>query len=184
MNRKPLINLALAALVFIIVLGTYALWYSSVELRSQEAATLAEEIRQRGEVGGRTALARKALEDLAVDEASVYRFFVSDDEIVPFLESLERTGVGLGSEIKVVSVRLEGEGADARIALAVSITGSFDAVLRTLGAIEYQAYDTRLSTLTLNTTGMGVWTAAANIAVAALPQAATTSAQTATTTKQ
>lgn len=170
MKRTPIIDVVAAATLLLLMLSAYAIWYRAVETRAQEATTLAEELQQRGEAGGRVALARKALEGLDADEATVHKYFITNEELVTFLESLERTGEQLGADIEVVAVQ-RGEGAQSTtITLALSIQGTFDVVLRTLGAIEYQPYDTRLTSVTLDTANAGVWTMAATVAIGTIPE--------------
>lgn len=176
---KHLANILISGSALALATGAYAFWYHQVEERSLEAATLRAEIEARGEAGSRIAQARKELDAIAHEEASVYAYFVSPENVVSFLESLEATGTGLGSTVEVVSVA-NGTGAQqGSLNVSLRITGSFDTVLRTVGAIEYQPYHTRLMSLTLDTprTGTGeTWTAAASFLVGMTPQppAATT----------
>jgi hypothetical protein len=58
--------------------------------------------------------------------------------------------------------------------MSLRIVGSFDAVMRTLGAIEYQAYDTTLANVTLDTPTGENWTASASFLVGTPPTATST----------
>lgn len=175
MRRSSIIDIFAAASVLLLAGAAYTFWYATVEQSADEAAVLIAEIQERGEIGGRAARARQQLEELKADEALVYRYLVSNNEIVPFLESLERTGEQLDADVEVISVSRGQETQNSTIMLALSIKGTFDAVLRTLGAIEYQPYDTRLVNVTLDTAAdTNVWTAAAIIAVGTLTEKETT----------
>ena len=98
-------------------------------------------------------------------------YLVRQEEIVPFLDQLERTGASLGSVVTVASVSEEQGTERDRILLSLSIAGSFDSVVRTLGAIEYGPYDSAVSSMTLDTVAdteaQGRWTATATFALGA-----------------
>lgn len=164
-KRKAITGTLVSAALLALALALYAVWYAAVARHAAEAAALRVEQLERSAAGGRAAQARRALESLEGEEARVYAHLVSPDDIVPFLESLESVGEGLGTQVDVVSVGGAPAGA-GRITLSLRVTGTFEAVMRTLGAIEYQPYDVRLSSLTLDTptaieANAGTWTAAA-----------------------
>lgn len=166
MKRTSLIQLVAALVVFAAVLGVYGFWYSLVGKASVEAASLSEEIRTKSQDSARVAAAKAALESLAEDEAAMRAYLVREKDIVPFLGTLEDTGASLGSGVEVVSVSAESKGERSQLQLSLKITGSFDAVLRTLGAIEYGPYDSAIQSVTFDTvpaegTAGATWTAAA-----------------------
>lgn len=166
MRHAALIQLSLALAVLVGVLGAYGAWYVAVGQASATSAALAKEIDTKTQDSLRVASAREALETLAADEASIQAYLIRQEDIVSFLERLESSGNALGSVVEVVSVGAEEGGERPHIRLSVKVTGSFDAVLRTLGAIEYGPYDSAVTTVTLDTvpteTGpSGRWTAAA-----------------------
>lgn len=166
MKRSSLIQLAIALTVLVGVLGAYGFWYSLVGKSSVEAAMLSEEIRTKSQDSARVAAAKVALESLAEDEAAMRAYLVREKDIVPFLGTLEETGASLGAGVEVVSVSAEARGERSQIQLSLKITGSFDAVLRTLGAIEYGPYDSAIQSVTFDTVpaeaaAVPVWTAAA-----------------------
>lgn len=165
MKRISLIQLVVALAVFAAVLGVYGFWYSLVGKSSVEAAALSEEIRTKSQDSARVAAAKVALESLAEDEAAMRAYLVREKDIVPFLGTLEDTGTSLGAGVEVVSVSAESKGERSQLLLSLKITGSFDAVLRTLGAIEYGPYDSAIQSVTFDTVPVegtaAVWTAAA-----------------------
>lgn len=166
MKRASLIQLVIALAVLASALGAYSFWYSLVGKASVEAAALSEEIRTKSQDSARVAAAKIALESLAEDEAAMRAYLVREKDIVPFLGTLEDTGVSLGSSVEVVSVSANSQGERSQIQLSLKITGSFDAVLRTLGAIEYGPYDSAIQSVTFDTapsddTAAAAWTAAA-----------------------
>jgi hypothetical protein len=170
MTKKPFMHL-LAALGFVaLTISAYAAWYSVVGKASAEAAALQSEIEARGAAGTRAASARKILDELSVQESSVYGHLVSRADVVSFLETVEATGRQLGTKVEVISVS-DASGAENQISLALRISGPFDAVVRTIGALEYQKYATTLTNLSLESQGasVGTWTAAVNLNVGTMP---------------
>lgn len=151
MMRRTLIELVVAFLVLASVLGAYAFWYVAVGKARDEAAALSKQIQTKTLESARVTEAKDALALLAADEASMREYFVSTQDIVPFLGMLERKGTALGSSLEVVSVSSDTVAGRERILLSLKITGSFDAVLRTLGAIEYGPYDSAVSNVTFDT---------------------------------
>ena len=151
MKHVTFIHLSLALVIFAGLVGVYGFWYSLVGKASAEASQLSEEIQAKSLESGRVAAAKKALAELAEDEAAVQKYLVSENNVVPFLESLENTGKALGATVSVASVSAEKSTTRPHLKLSLKITGSFDSVLRTLGAIEYGAYDSQLITTTFDT---------------------------------
>ena len=169
MRRIALIQFIVALLVLFGVLGAYAFWYHSVGKASAQAAQLASEIRTKTEDSARVESAREALASLAEDEASIQGYLIRQQDIVTFLEGLESSGTTLGATVEVVSVSAETKKTPAHIALSLKISGSFDAVLRTLGSIEYGPYDSSVTGLTLDTVigedGTATWNAATTLTI-------------------
>lgn len=166
MKRTALIQLSIALALLASVLGAYGFWYASVGKSSVEAAALSEAIRTKSQDSARVAAAKVALESLSEDEAAMRAYLVREQDIVPFLGTLEQTGTTLGATVEVVSVSTERKNERSQIQLSLKITGSFDAVLRTLGAIEYGPYDSAIQSVTFDTVPSEAgaatsWTAAA-----------------------
>lgn len=166
MRRTSLIQLVIALAVLASVFGAYGFWYSLVGKSSVEAAALSEEIRTKSQDSARVAAAKVALESLAEDEAAMRAYLVREKDIVSFLGTLEDTGTSLGSSVEVASVSANSQGERSQIQLSLKITGSFDAVLRTLGAIEYGPYDSAIQSVTFDTVPVDgaaspAWTAVA-----------------------
>jgi hypothetical protein len=175
---RPYIHIVVAGLLFVLALGAYTLWYHHVSALSAQAAELSTQKQSLGDANGRASSVRRELEDIAREEDPVYSHLVGKETIVTYLEGLETTGKNLGAGVEVVSVAdaPAAKGQPAQLQMSLRISGPFDAVMRTLGAIEYQSYATTLSSLILDTppeadTG---WTAAAIFLVGTPPATATT----------
>lgn len=173
MRRRTVIQLIIVILLLACALAAYGAWYASLRKASVQVAALTQDIQAKSQDSARVREAKQALEALAADEASIGAYAVRQEDIVRFLEDLEQTGASLGSSVEVVSVTSETKGARSHIALSLKVTGSFDATLRTIGAIEYGPYDSRIQSLTFDTTaseatqGKSPWTAVATFAFGA-----------------
>ncbi len=165
MTRGPLISLILAFVVLVASLGGYALWYASVSSLSARAASLATEIAAKQSDVARIAQAKVALASLSKQEQTLRAYFVSTSDVVSFLEELQSTGKAFGTTVEVVSVSSTGEGKAAHLSIALKIDGSFDGVVRTLGALEYSPRDIVVNDAALGISGKAHWTATALITV-------------------
>lgn len=172
--RNPLIHLVLAFVALIIAIGAYGVWYVAVDTENAKARDLAGQIATKSQDASRIAEAKAALAALATDESAVGSHFISANDIVPFLGGLQSTGAALGTKVQVVSVgaapAVAGQG---HLNLSVHITGTFDSVVRTIGAFEYAPYDIRLTNLSLDTAAPGQWSAAASFSVGTGPASST-----------
>ncbi|MDB5264940.1 MAG: hypothetical protein JWN64_511 [Parcubacteria group bacterium] len=165
MIRNSFIRFLITLVVLVLVVTTYGAWFAVVGKASAEAAGLRQAIETKQQETARVAAAQEALESLGADEGRINQYFIRADDIVSFLSGLEATGKALGASVEVASVSADTTSQRPHITLALTITGSFDSVFRTLGAIEYAPYDSRLSSLSLASTptqsGQPVWTASA-----------------------
>lgn len=179
MKIKHYLHAIIMALIFLGALSAYAGWYAMVERESTSAVSLAGQIQAKTETVSRAQAAKTQLTRALSDQAAITGYFVNTNDIVPFLETLQITGAKYGAKVQVESVSAQAAEPHALLQLAVRITGSFDAVERTLGAIEYEPYDTRVQNVTLDTAGAGdkvpQWTAAVTMNVGTI-DATTTSA--------
>ena len=169
MNRAPFIQLgiALSVLVVLIALSVGAgVWLESQKSR---AVQLGQDVAQKQSETVRIARAREALPVLEEAEGVVASRLVRANDIVSFLEQLEKQGKAQGASVKVLSVNPVQTGALSRITISLTITGSFDSVLRALGAIEYGPYDLSLTNVALTKSGAdevpGGWIASVTVSV-------------------
>lgn len=159
---RPYAFPAIALLAALCAAAGYAFLFSQVSALSEEAHALSSDIAAHTSTHAAALAARDALAELAEDEAFVMSRFVSSADIVPFLERLEGRGAPLGSEVRVVSV--SDTAAEGKVTVALSISGSFDAVVRTLGRIEHDAFAGASRNVALDASE-GAWTAAVTLDV-------------------
>ncbi len=148
--NKSLRNLIGSLILLIAAVVGYSIWYAKVEAQSIRIGDLVTEIQQQTQATQRIAAAKSALASLSTDQATLSHYFVSTNDIVQFLGGVESTGKFLGANVQVVSVSATPGTPYGQISLSLTITGSFNAVAKTLGAIEYGPNDITLTSLTLD----------------------------------
>lgn len=151
MKLKPFMPLIGACALLAVAGAAYDVEYSFIGAKSTQAADLAKSIADKSNASQRVTLARTTLAGLKTQEAAVTQYFISTNDVVPFLEQLSATGKYLGSTVTVASVSAVPGTPYGQVQLSVQITGPFDAVLRTIGAIEYGPYATTVTNLSLTT---------------------------------
>ena len=166
-TRSPFTNLLLSLVLVAAASGAYAYWYGVLSSASAEAADLTSRITGKSEDAARIAAAKTTLTMLAPQEESIRNYFIFTDDIVPFLERLEATGKSLGAEVSVVSVSAGTGPGHEHLLIAMKIVGTFDAVFRTLGAIEYGPRDIVMTNLALENVSKETteWEAAVTFAI-------------------
>jgi len=162
------ISYARAIVIFaasIAVLIGYAMWYAAVANKSAAVAGLESDIAAKTEAANRIASARAALSGIAGDEDAVQNYFVPETGVVAFINDLEAHGKAQGAAVSVLSVSTDNSGTPPTLLLALSVKGAFDAVLRTVGAIEYAPYDLSISGLSIKQDASNAWHADLKILV-------------------
>lgn len=92
----------------------------------------------------------KIYTETADDRATLKEFFVSDTEIIPFVESLEALGPVSGSSLKITALESEDQsglkkGTLTSLRAKVDVTGSWSSVMRALKLSETLPYDISIS---------------------------------------
>lgn len=172
--RSPLVHFAAALLIGAGVTAAYGVWYATVSRASQHVARLQTRIDDANTDIGRIASARAALAEIADDEERVQSYFVPESGVVAFITTLERLGLKQGSTVKVLSVSTAGTPARPLLMLTLSVAGTFDAVMRTIGAVEYAPYDLSVSRLSVTLAEKNIWQANLSLSVGSAPVATTT----------
>jgi len=151
--KSSLAHLLLAGSACALALVGYGFWYAAIANKSAAVAALQENIEAKSETMSRLSAARIALTEISGDEAAVQRYFVSETEAVAFIDSLESLGRSQGATVHVLSVSTVRTSAQPALALSLSATGTFDAVMRTVGAIEYTPYALSITALSVGKNG-------------------------------
>jgi hypothetical protein len=170
MNLRPFIPLGIALLVLLGAATLYTLGYETLTGWATKAGDLSTKIAQKNYQLEHDTAAHAAFSTLAQDEVTINQYSVDKRDIVPFLETLQSSGAAVGSKVEVLSVSDQTVQGHNRISLSLAITGSFDAVMRTLGEIENGPYDGIVTSASLSTQNTGTssarsWTATTQLSV-------------------
>lgn len=149
--KSPIIHLVLTLIIGLLAIGTYVAGYWIVAGKVTKVADLKSQIVEENVASAHLSGLRAMLSGLAADEAAMQAYFISDATVVPFISELEADGQAQHAIVSVgsVSTNSASKFASPSILLTVSIDGSFDAVMRTVGNIEYMPYNVSIGTLAI-----------------------------------
>lgn len=170
--NSSLTRLLVALTVCAITIIGYGFWYAAIEAKSAAVSQLKSQVAAKDENAKRIASARASLAEIAGSEAVIQNYFVPETGVVAFINNLEAQGRKQGTTVSVLSVSTSAEGAPLTLSFDLTITGTFDAVMRTIGVIEYAPYDLSLSALSLTHDDKNSWHANLTILVGSAPAAA------------
>jgi hypothetical protein len=143
----------------------YLMWYAAVANESATVAGLQSQIITKTEDANRIASALVALSGISGDENIVQNYFVPETKVVPFINNVEERGKALGTSISVLSVSTNIVNKQPTILFTLSISGTFDSVLRTVGVIEYLPYDLSITDFSVVQGDKDIWNANLKILV-------------------
>lgn len=156
----------------------HGLWYSVIAKKSAGVANLQSQIDAKTETANRVALARTALAEIADNESAVQNYFVSEAGVVLFIDHLESRAREQAVALQVLSVSAGDSAPRPTLIFLITVRGTFDAVLRTVGAIEYAPYSISLSKLSLVSEGKNLWGANLELVVGSVPEGTTSTKET------
>jgi hypothetical protein len=171
--NKHLIHLGVTFVITVAVCVGYGFWYAALSAKSVAVASLQERIQARTESVKRIALAREALSEIAGDEALMQNYFVPENGVVAFIDILEGKGRAQGVVTNILSVS-QGTAKQPTFELSLTLAGTFDAVMRTIGAIEYAPYKLSVTKLLVTQGEVGNWRADLTLLVGSLHTTSTT----------
>lgn len=171
--KSSFIHSIIACSVCVAMVIGYEFWYGVTKAKSAAVAHLESQIVAKTETAHRIASARASLAEIAGDEASMQNYFVSETDVVSFITNLEAQGKTQGTVVSVLSVSASDPGRQPTLTVILTITGTFDAVMRTLGAIEYAPYALSVSTLSVEQDSKNSWHANLNLLVGSMSASAT-----------
>ncbi|HCR52746.1 TPA: hypothetical protein DIV48_03870 [Candidatus Kaiserbacteria bacterium] len=175
---KESLHLLAGFFLCVVALSGYGYWYTAIANKSIAVADLQNRITAKTETAGRIASARSALAEIAGDEAAVQDYFVPETGVVSFINDLEARASKQKAAMKVLSVSVEGVPTKPTLVLSLAIDGTFDAVMRTVGAIEYAPYDLSVSKLSVRWNEKNTWSATLEITVGSVPATASSTQRT------
>lgn len=157
-----------------IVLAGYGFWYAVITVKSAVVADLQEQIAVKTETANHISSARAAIVEISGDEVVVQSYFIPEAGVVAFINGLEAQGQTLHAAVDVLSVSTGFRGAQPILTFSLAIEGTFDAVMRTVGTIEYMPYDLSVSDLSLMQDDKNSWNAHLNLRVGSVKVATST----------
>lgn len=173
--KSPVTHLMLMSGVCVVALIGYGAWYTSIAAKSAAVTALQDQIDAKTETVSRITTTRATLSEIADDEAVVQSHFVSETGVVAFIDSLETRGRLLGATVSVLSVAAGKTASKPTLAFALSVKGTFDAVMRTVGAIEYAPYAISISSLSIGQEDENSWDATLDLLVGSVSATVATS---------
>lgn len=167
--RSPRLAAGITLSLLALALAGYAAFEATVAGQSAAVAQLSQEVAGRAAEIGRLASARERLAALAGEERAIEAYFVPEASVVPLIDELESRGAALGATMHITSVAAipAAKGGRPALSIALSIEGPFDAVVRTLGSIEYAPYAISTKGAALGKNENGEWKADVTLAVGA-----------------
>ncbi len=159
--------LIIAMVILALAFAGYGALRAKVTGESVAVAGLTRDIEAKTAAAERLARVRETLASLAEEEVAIGNYFVPQTGVVAFIEELQSRGQSLGTTVGIASVGATPVSAKGRPRLLVSltITGPFDAVVRTLGSIEYAPYNIKTTNLVLTRGEDKTWVAAVSLSV-------------------
>ena len=167
--KSPFFHLVAAIAVCVVAFIGYGVWYAAISAKSTAVADLQNSIDTKTETVKRIAATRATLAGVTNDEAAVQGYFVPEANVVAFIDSLQARGKSLGTAVSVLSVSTSGTTAQPSLTLVLTVSGAFDAVMRTVGSIEFAPYALTISTLGVTQDGKNSWHADLKIVVGSMP---------------
>ncbi len=164
-------HLTLSFVFLVLVAAGYWYAYFSVSRESIKAAEISVSIASLTQTAERTEAVNQALVELGGSEEVVENHFVSDDNIVGFLEEMQKLATSLEAGMDVLSVAAGKDAARPTLTVSLRIQGSFSAVMRTLGALEYAPYALTVSSLNMseNADEKMPWSAGVTLTIGSKP---------------
>jgi len=167
--RSTFIHMIIWISVCIMAVVGYGFWYSVIAGKSAAVANLQSQIDTKMETTKRITAARTTLAEIADDESLVRSYFVPETEVVSFIDDLETRARAQTATIKVLSVSVGKSSERPTLILSLIVNGTFDSIMRTVGAIEYAPYDLSISKLSLVKEEKRVWSANLELIVGSVP---------------
>ncbi len=176
--KSPFFHLIIWTAICVTSLVGYVFWYTAVANKSVAVADLQDQINAKTDASMRIAAARSALAEIAGDESLVQSYFVPETGVVSFIDNLETLAQTQAASLKVLSVSTGGTTSNPVFLFTVSIDGTFDSVMRTIGAIEYAPYDISVTGLSVEKFGKDAWHADLKLIIGSMPASEATSTPT------
>lgn len=169
--KSTLSHLIVALILCVSSVVAYSVWYASLSAKNSMVAGLERDIRFKTEAASRIFTTRTTLANVANSEAVVRSSFVQETGVVSFIDALEDRGKEQGAVVNVLSVSTEGAPEQLSLVLSLTVEGTFEAMMRTVGAIEHLPYALSVTALSITHNAKNAWRAELVLRAASLPAA-------------
>jgi Tfp pilus assembly protein PilO len=150
-------HIVIACIICAMVFLVHGFLYTVIAKKSTTAAELQNQIDLKREKIKNIASSRAALSGIAKEESVVNKYFVSESEVVSFIADLQASGLSQGAVVKVLSVSTGNANMRPSLTLSLTIAGAFDAVMKTVGMIEYSPYYLTISKFSISKDDKKTW---------------------------
>lgn len=179
--KGPQLHFVGACILCVIVSIGYVAWYNLIKDTSMQIALTEDQLRAHTQTEKRIAAARASLTQIDGYDAKIRNYFLEESAVSAFIDKLQSDAENKKVKLEVLSVGKEPVSGHPMLSLTLSITGTFDAVMRTTGGIEYAPYAMSISAYSIQNQSPNVWHATMTLAVGL---ASTTASTTQTVTNK
>lgn len=165
--KSTLTHFLIVLVLMLSAIAAYGTFYAALSAKSSMVADLQSSIDQGTQTANHIASARAAISEIAGDEAVVRGYFISDMAAGPFFDDLQARGRAQGATVSVLSASTDTVNKYPVLTLSLTVKGAFDAVMRTIGVIEYAPYDLSVSALSVQQDDPKSWHADLKVVVGA-----------------
>ena len=155
--KSSLHQLIVAICICITVIAGYAVWHTVLSTMDTVIAKLESDILIKTEKANKIAATRAMLSGIAGDEAGIRDYFVPETGVAAFIDSLEAYGREQGSTVSVLSVSTESLPMRSILTISLTVKGTFESIMRTVGVIEYGPYELSISKLAVAKNDKNRW---------------------------
>ncbi len=152
-NHRHYILLIVAFIVFLISAASYLLLYREVVSQARQSSQILAEVTLESNKKLHERELTATYADTLSDRTRVTSFVVSEDKIVPFIESIEKIGTDSGTDLEISAIGTEKsttqDAGFGHIAAHIDVKGSWTNVMRALLLIENMPYSAVINNVRL-----------------------------------
>lgn len=167
--KSPLFHIIVWVSLCIVAFAGYGFWYATVSHKSVAVSKLQNQVDTKTKTADRIASARTVLSEVDNSEATIKSYFITETGVVSFINDLKEYARAQNTDITVLSVSSGKSGTQHILTFSLTVDGNFDAVMRTIGVIEYAPYNLSISKLSINKGEANDWGANIEIIVGQMP---------------
>ena len=166
--KSPALQFIAAFLLAMGAIAGYSAGYVALSQKSIDVADLQSKITAVSNTINRTTSAHTTIAKVSADEADIKGYFVSEAQIASLVSDFEARGLAQKASVTVTSVSADTQSSRPAYLIGLTVQGTFDAVARTIGAIEYAPYDLSLKSLVFEHDLKGAWHASLSLLVGSI----------------